>query len=368
MHDLARGVISGVLVGVVTCAHGAFAQPTVRNVILITMDGVRVEEIFGGLDLAVLESTLEKGVELEEQPAYEKYWAATPEERRVKLMPFFWQTLMRQHGSIAGNRARGSRVWITNRHGFSYPGYSEILVGEAHDEIDSNDKTFYPYPTVLEFLRQRLGRTDRSVAMFGSWETFNWIVQRKERQIFVNAGYEDYDAPGAVIDALNTLQHEARGDADDDRLDAFTFRFAMAHLRRHRPRVLYLAFSETDVDAHQGRYNRLLDTLARLDGYLRELWTFLESDPQYRGQTALLITTDHGRGHTVKDWSEHGKIDGAQDVWQAYVVPGVPLRGEWSQAETVYANQIAATIAQLLGFEYRAEYPGAGKPIAQLFR
>ncbi|MGH9158931.1 MAG: phosphoglyceromutase [Vicinamibacteraceae bacterium] len=368
MDNLSRGSIAAVLCATLLCAPGAPAQTKVRNVVLVTMDGVRTEEIFGGLDLAVLESTLDRGADLEAEPAYEKYWAPTPEERRAKLMPFFWQTLMQQHGSIAGNRARGSRVRISNRHGFSYPGYSEILVGEAHDDIDSNDKKFYPYPTVLEFLKRALGPDDTAVAAFGSWETFNWIVQHKPRQLFVNAGYVDYDAPGPVIDTLNTLQHEARGDADDDRLDAFTFRFAMAHLRRHRPRVLYVAFSETDVDAHQGRYSRLLDTLARQDGYLRELWRFLESDPHYRGQTALLITTDHGRGHSIKDWAEHGKIDGAQDVWQAYVVPDVPLRGEWSQAETVYANQLAATITQLLGLEYRARYPGAGKPIARLFR
>ena len=36
---------------------------------------------------------------------YKQYWAATPEERRAKVMPFFWGTLMRDHGSIAGNRA-----------------------------------------------------------------------------------------------------------------------------------------------------------------------------------------------------------------------------------------------------------------------
>ena len=44
------------------------------------------------------------------------------QERRRKLMPFFWGTLMSEHGSIAGNQALGSSVRLTNRHWFSYPG------------------------------------------------------------------------------------------------------------------------------------------------------------------------------------------------------------------------------------------------------
>ena len=76
---------------------------------------------------------LKDGQRLDDQPIYKRFWAPTPEERRLKLMPFFWGTLMRDYGSIAGDPARGSRVHLTNAHAFSYPGYSEMLVGRAHD-------------------------------------------------------------------------------------------------------------------------------------------------------------------------------------------------------------------------------------------
>ena len=46
---------------------------------------------------------------------------------------------------------------LTNKHWFSYPGYSEILLGQAHDDvIKSNDSVRNPYPTVLETIRERL--------------------------------------------------------------------------------------------------------------------------------------------------------------------------------------------------------------------
>ena len=105
----------------------------------------------------ILRSTLAKDARLEDSPAFKRFNGATPEERREKLMPFFWKELMAKHGSIAGNRALGSSVTLTNTHRFSYPGYSEILTGEAHDDvIKSNDRMQNPYRTVLEELKERL--------------------------------------------------------------------------------------------------------------------------------------------------------------------------------------------------------------------
>jgi hypothetical protein len=98
------------------------------NVILITLDGARTEEIFGGLQLDILRSTLRKGQTVEESPAYRQFWAETPKDRREKLMPFFWKTLMAERGSIAGNPSLGSAVRLNNHHRFA-PGYAEMLLG-----------------------------------------------------------------------------------------------------------------------------------------------------------------------------------------------------------------------------------------------
>src|SRR5262245_36253448 len=92
----------------------AAIKPAPASVILITLDGARTEEIFGGLDVDVFTSTLREKQVLREQPAYRRFWAETAQARREKLMPFFWGTLMREHGSIAGNRTIGSSVTLTN--------------------------------------------------------------------------------------------------------------------------------------------------------------------------------------------------------------------------------------------------------------
>jgi bisphosphoglycerate-independent phosphoglycerate mutase (AlkP superfamily) len=168
-----------------------------------------------------------------------------------------------------------------------------------------------------------------------------------------------------MIQELSLLQQETITPWNSVRHDVYTFRFAMDHLRRARPRMVYLALGETDDWAHDGRYDRVLEAYERGDRYLRELWTWLQSDPTYRGQTHLLITTDHGRGRTPKDWRNHGAtVEGAQDVWIALASPHLTKRGEWQQHAPLATNQIAATLAGWMGVDWRALRPAAGGPIA----
>jgi len=252
----------------------------------------------------------------------------------------------------------------------SYPGYAEILLGEPHDaEIKSNDPVQNRYTTVLETLRDRLNLSRTQVATFASWSVFNQIAEQSKGATFINAGVEPLDLPaesGLAKEVLlmNGLQEEASTPWDGTRFDVFTFRMAMAHLVVARPRVLYIAFDETDDWAHDGRYDRLLDAYARTDLYLRELWSWLQSQPDYRGRTHLLITTDHGRGRTAADWRNHGAdVVGAEDVWIAFASPRMSQRGPWRDAPTLSTSQVAATLASWMGVDWNADHPHAGRPI-----
>ncbi len=138
----------------------------------------------------------------------------------------------------------------------------------------------------------------------------------------MNAGYDAYQSPDARVQALNDAQFEATTPWPSARHDAFTFRFAMDDLQRHRPRALYIAFDETDDWAHDRNYERLLDALHRIDGYLRELHAWIQADPEYRDTTSLIVTVDHGRGHHADDWSKHGDdVVGADETWMIAAGP-----------------------------------------------
>src|SRR5262249_28850597 len=162
-----------------------------------------------GLDLAVLKSTLKGSQRVEDSPAYRRYWASSAEERRRKLMPFFW-TLVTNEGSIAGDATLGSSVRLGNRHWFSYPGYAAILLGQPHDgEIKSNDPIRNPFPTVLETIREQLNLSPSQVATFASWSVFAHIVEHTEGATFVNAGVAPIEGSDAETRLINTFQTDA---------------------------------------------------------------------------------------------------------------------------------------------------------------
>ncbi len=223
-----------------------------------------------------------------------------------------------------------------------------------------------PHRSVLEGLKTHLGLSAAHVAVFGSWEVFNEIAEHEPGALTINAGYEPFESGDPAVAGLSGLQFETPTPWNSVRHDVYTFRLAMAHLAAARPRVLYLALGETDDWAHAGRYDRVLETFSRTDGYLRELWAWLQSQADYRGRTHILITTDHGRGRTVTGWRNHGaKVDGAQDTWMAFISPRVARRGEWRGHPPISSSQVAATIASWMGLDWRAEHPAAARPVTE---
>ncbi len=358
-------IAAAVLAVAVELAAQPIGRPAGHAVVLVTLDGARWQEVFGGLDLEVLQSASGK-TPAAQTPTYAKYWAETATARREKLLPFLWTVLARQHGFVAGNRAVGSQVNVTNRHRFSYPGYNELLTGAAHDDVvTSNDNRRYPFLTVLEWLRPALGVDREQVAAFGSWETFNWIAESREGAIAINAGFEAYAADDPDVRQLSALQFDTPTPWSGARHDVYTHRFAMAHLSRFRPRALYLAFDETDDWAHDGRYDLTLDALHRTDARLGQLWAWLQADPDYRDRTTLVVTVDHGRGRTIKDWTSHGAdVAGAEEMWLGCFGPRVKARAELRDHPPIEQRQVAATVAEAVDRDFRSAVAAAAPAIA----
>ena len=85
--------------------------------------------------------------------------------------------------------------------------------------------------------------------------------------------------------------------------------------------------------------------------------------PEYRDRTTLLVTTDHGRGATLKDWMDHGKdVPAAEDTWIAALGPAARALGPRENL-TVTSSQFAATIASVVGEDFRQATPRAAPPL-----
>lgn len=334
------------------------------NVVLVTLDGVRVQEMFGGADPEVMKF-LARGAPVEGTKLYQRYWAPSAQERRMKTMPFLWGTLLARHAWIAGDPAGDSHVEVSNRFHTSYPGYAEILTGRAHDDvIVDNKEQRIPSPTVLEFVRRELQLPASAVAVFSSWDLANSFAEHEPGTITLNAGFAPYASRDPALRALSAAQGEMVA-WDGSRFDYISERFALDYLEREHPRLLYLLLGDTDELAHDGRYELLLQSLQHADRFLQTLWTKLQSLPQYRDNTVLIVSTDHGRGKTPEFWgSHHEEIAAAKNIWLVVAAPGDARRGEIEGGPTLNQNQIAATIARVFGLDFNRRYPGAGEPIA----
>jgi hypothetical protein len=137
------------------------------------------------------------------------------------------------------------------------------------------------------------------------------------------------------------------------------------YVRTGRPRVLFVGYGETDNWAHQGRYDLVLDSARRFDGFVGQLWSTMQAMPQYRGSTTFIITTDHGRGSGPVQWKEHGVEEpGSENIWVGVLGPDTAPLGERAHGAPVAQAQIAATVAAFMGRDYRAAVPRAAAPIA----
>ena len=209
------------------------------------------------------------------------------------------------------------------------------------------------------------------IAAFTSWDCFPAIINTNRNGILVNSGIAPYE--GDPANKVHALLNEMTGQLPYEgttRPDAITFHHAFEYLKTNRPRVLYISFDETDHFAHGGEYDLYLKSATYTDGFLKQLWDWAQSDPDYAGNTTMIVTCDHGRGPAAGGmWQHHGrKVEGADQIWMAVIGPDVAPAGERKSEEQAYQNQIAATIAKLLGTGFSPEGKETGKPIETVFK
>jgi hypothetical protein len=360
LRNLRRLRIAGLAtaLGIVlaTASLLAIAADSERKLVMVTFDGVRWQDVFRGADPALVGDKHFVNPDIKDDvivPAY-----VDVGDRAMALMPFL-HGVVAKDGVLIGNRDRKECAEVANDMWFSYPGYNEILTGKPDPGILQNDKIWNPNVSFLEYLQKRPAFHGK-VSMVGTWTLFPYIVNTHRTDVPVNAGFA-----GAYP------------------TDVRTAREGLRLLRRHDQRVVYIAFGDTDEFAHAGDYAHYLTALEQGDEFLRQVWELLQSDPYYRGQTTLLVTTDHGRGDTPPSaWQDHASkryfdlnpkeqpeynaagVAGSGNVWFGAI--GVAVDGahaaRYRAGACAQTRQVAASALTSLGEDWRAFTPGIGAP------
>ena len=102
------------LISILFACTTLLAQKT-ENVILITLDGLRWQEVYHGADSLLVDDS---GYVEDPEELVRQFWDIDPLKRREMLLPFFWNTIARD-GQLYGNRKYGNKADCSNQMWFS---------------------------------------------------------------------------------------------------------------------------------------------------------------------------------------------------------------------------------------------------------
>ena len=325
-------------------APGGAAHRT-RQLILVTLDGVRGEEVFQGVD-----------------PMLAQAYGLAPSElvSGRSLMPRLHQRLI--EGVVLGAPEVGEPFQASGPEFVSLPGYLEIFTGQPALGCTSNRCPRPASPTFLEALRRREQLPIRAVASISSWERLELAVASDPTSITISAGRHGGGTrdqlrldpcTGALLDRA-AQSDPAPGDRDY-RPDRFTAALALGYLAGARPRLLDVGLGDADERGHAGDYRAYLEALRAADRFLGDLFDLLAASGAYGDETTVVVTTDHGR---AASFTEHGSAaPESRRVWLFAVGGAVPRRGLVTFREPGYLWQVRPTIEAL--FEAGAATDGA---------
>jgi hypothetical protein len=316
-------------------------------VVLVVLDGVRWQEVFGGVDPA-----------LARQHAVTSVWT-----NPVDLMPNLHR-LIDSEGVAIGAPGHGSEITASGPQFISMPGYIEIFAGRPDLGCFRNDCTPTPMRTIADQVRDA-GETD-DVALVSSWpniaraaSTEPGFVLTAGRKLVDREDLLRADAPTARL-----LDQGARAPSypgqGDYRPDAFTGRLALRRLLVSKPRLLFVGLGDADEYAHRGDYAGYLRAVHESDAFLGDLTTLLHSMGARGQHTTVLVTADHGRAHNFTD---HGaRFPESGRVWLVAAGADVADRGLVAASRHTLSD-VAPTVRALLGImETGARAPRTGEP------
>lgn len=312
------------------------------NLFILINDGFRWQEVFRGADEQLItDPGFTPGPDLRSL-----FLADTKEERRRKLLPFLWDVVAKR-GVLLGDRDNNSKVNSANLYSISYSGYNEIFTGTTDIFITKNKKKYNKNINVLEWLHRKPSFKDK-IAVFTSWDIFPFILNTKRNGLPINNGSENFSDH---YNKIKVVDKEGIRHSEDTNYDMLTFIHAMNFIKLHQPRIVAIVFGEADVVAHKKRYDLYLHKAHHADMMMAELWNLVQTTEGYKDNTTFLITTDHGRGSTRRNWHDHGLfIKGSSQTWLAVLGPGIDYFQP--DREQFYNKELAAIIANLVGEKF----------------
>ncbi|MEG9435163.1 hypothetical protein JAO29_03165 [Edaphobacter sp. HDX4] len=136
-------------------------------------------------------------------------------------------------------------------------------------------------------------------------------------------------------------------------------------MRQQAPSLMWVTMHDIDV-AHTGAYSLYVEAIRRTDRLCAELWKIVQSDPEYAGNTTMLILPDFGRDSDEEaggnGFQHHRTGDpSSRTTWMMALGAGV--REGVIYDHPVQSTDLVPTLGSIMGFQAKLSH---GQPIQNL--
>jgi hypothetical protein len=138
-----------------------------------------------------------------------------------------------------------------------------------------------------------------------------------------------------------------------DSADELSIYITRQLMRQHAPSLMMLTLHDMDI-AHSGAYSLYIDAIQRADRLCAELWSAVQTDPEYKDRTTLYIMPDFGRDSDddpTGNGFQHHRTGGAMARTTWMLALGPHLRRNTTVDRPIESIDLVPTIGRCLGFE-----------------
>lgn len=287
-------------------------RSTTPKVVLITLDGVRWQEIFNGTDPILYQGQAMEAKEL--------------------LPNLYYQFVER--GMVVG---KDSQFIATGPAHISLPGYLEIMRGYPSVDCQTNDcEPRLKTETMADLFNKS--------AVFASWDTIRKTIGKNTDKFVVNCG-RDFRSTGWKKAELEDNQSfpEVWGD-HLYRPDDLTEKAAIDYLQYYSPDFFWISLGDTDEWAHAGDYDKYIEALQQADKFVGMVIEMVKQAEDGKDFT-FIVTADHGRG---LQWQSHGWDPESARDWLMMSGRGIPAQGFVTYPVKRSLSNILPTVKELV--------------------
>lgn len=275
------------------------------KIVLITLDGVRYQDVLDGTDATLSQS---------------------PSIPSRNLLPNLYSNFV-DNGITIG---KYSEMEVSGPNYISLPGYLEILRGHPAKDCTINECIPHQDTSIIDYYHQ--WNPNSEIAVIASWEAIRYVGNTSSSYV-VNIGRVNQNWTDLNLAYPATF-------SKDEREDVYTIAETNMYLSHHSPDFLWVSLGDTDEYAHMGDYKRYIKSLQAADRFIGQLVRDMPSD------TTFIITTDHGRG---VDWRGHGGFDqSSKRVWMMMKGPSIPHKGMVDLGMPITSSWIYPTIKGII--------------------